>query len=92
MTSTGNQAIGAGILTPEMQEILDHTDHQEDHGDTQANNGQDAEESQRIIIRIPEDGRQRSELLHDPVTDGSKYRKNSGKQSICQCKHLTKIF
>lgn len=75
-----------------MKEILDHPDHQEDYRDTQANNSQNAKESQRIIISIPEDGGQSSELLHDPVTNGSKYRKDSGKQSICQYKHLTKNY
>lgn len=73
-----------------MKEILDNPDHQENHRNTQADNGENAEESKRIIVSIPEDGGQSSELLHNPVTDSGKDSKNCSQQRICQCKHLTK--
>jgi hypothetical protein len=58
-------------LATEMQEILDHPDHQEDHGDTQGNQGKSAQESQLDTITGlgPEKRSQRTQGSNNPITN-----------------------
>lgn len=79
-------------LATEMQEILDHPDHQEDHGDTQGNQGKGAQESQLDTITglSPEKLSKGSQRIDNPFTDlGEKGKDQLDKSS--SHKNLQKI-
>lgn len=58
-----------------MQEVLDNTHDQEDHGEGQAGHGQNAQEGQTgVTIKH---GNQIGNSIGDPVTDGIENSQNS---------------
>lgn len=73
-----------------MQEVLDDTHDQEDHGEGQAGNRQDSKEGQTGIGSI-EHGDQIGDGIGNPITDGSKNRQNSIENSSSLQKHTFQI-
>ena len=69
-----------------MQEILDDTHDQEDHGERQTSNSQNTQESQSGFSGI-EHGNQIGNSIGDPITNGGENSQNSIKNTSSLQKH-----
>lgn len=74
-----------------MQEVLNDTHDQEDHGEGQAANGQHAQEGQTGVGSV-EHGDQVGNSIRDPVTDGIENGQNGIENSSSLQKHSLSIF
>lgn len=75
-----------------MQEVLNDTHNQEDHGEGQTSNSQNAEEGQAGISSV-EHRDQVGNGIGDPITDGIKNRQNriENRSSSLQNTHLSNL-
>lgn len=72
-----------------MQEVLDNTHQQEEHGNGQTANGKHAHERQSIGGGIPKNRLHGGKKINDPLTETSKNISNSSNHKL---KHLILFY